>query len=553
MWCWSGTTKQSHETVTSSGDLTCRLSAVAAALSGSLCRWFLLLRSCVWGCDWIKRGHVHLRVSSYVIGAPLTGQPFGILLHGLTGAVDKVPRGLAVALASHVGAGADEVAGELQGLSSDDVDRLVARGYLTALSAGDERRQMLHATAQLHESDLATSEASMVMVPTYLCSLRCAYCFQSHQLHAGKGQWGRVMSIEQADHAFAVVDDFCAPGAVARHLGLVQSPASSNAAGPAALRSVGLFGGEPLGAPTVEVVGHIVRRAVERGTNVWSITNGVELDLFESLLGPDRIAFVQITFDGMADLHDSRRTGPRFRQTFERISQNVDLALECGVRVSARMNVDSTNFGEVEPLSDYFTRRGWSDHPNFDANAAVVTGQSKAHNEPVTHAQLVSLTQDLARAGARIDSYELRARDTLLACLSGVDYPFRRVANCSAETGQLMFDPMGHVYACWEDIGKPNLRIGSYGKDGIAFDTQMATQWLTRYPGGIEQCSSCPYALIHRSGCAAHARDRTDSLLASACESFQTYFPDTLARAYESFESELLAPSHQTDSPEVVS
>jgi len=484
-----------------------------------------------------------MRVSSYVIAAPLRAQPFGILLHGLNGAVDKVPRDLAVSFAAHVGDDAVDVAGELALLPSEDVEHLRARGYLTSMSAEEERREMLRITAVLHESDLASSQASMVLVPTYLCSLRCPYCFQSHELHAGKGSWGRLMSPEQVDDAFEVVDGFRHPGAVARHLGLADVPVAESG-DLTSLRSVGLFGGEPLGAPTVDVVRHIVRCTTERGTNLWAITNGVELDLFRELLGPDQIAFVQITFDGLADLHDSRRKGPHFRETFERISTNVDMALDRGTRVSARMNIDSTNVDQVEPLADYFAKRGWAANDLFDANAAVVTGSGNGHEQPVTHSELVSLTQRLADEGARIDSYELRARDTLIACLSGVQYPFKRVANCSAETGQLMFDPLGHVYACWEDIGRPNRRIGSYDGDGIHFDLEAAGQWLGRYPGSIDQCSSCPYALIHRSGCAAHARDRTDSLFASACEDFQKYFPATLGRAYESFEAELL--SHQT-------
>src|SRR5262249_18302732 len=129
---------------------------------------------------------------------------------------------------------------------------------------------------------------------------------------------------------------------------------------------------------------------------------------------------------------------------------------------------------------------------------------------------------------------------TLFACLSGEGYPFKRIANCSAETGQLMFDALGDVYACWEDVGTRELRIGTYGSDGLAFEERIAEQWLTRYPGAIEQCSTCPYALIHRSGCAAHARSATGMLATSACENFQSYFPSTLAHVYEEFENQLL-------------
>jgi len=480
-----------------------------------------------------------MRVSNYVIGAPLARQPFGIILHGLIGAVDKVPRDLAVALARNAGERVDKDE-DLSALSPADLAHLLARGYLTDLTVDQEREMMLRATADLHQNDLLTAQASMVLIPTYRCGLRCPYCFQSHDLHAGRGEAARLMSIAQVDQAFGAMDHFRAPGSVARHLGLAfGSKADRHEAAP--LRSVGLFGGEPLAADTVPIVEHIVACATTRGTNVWAITNGVELECFRHLLGPDRLAWLQITFDGMASLHDSRRRGPQFRTTFDRIADNVDLALQRGVRVSVRMNVDSSNLAEIEPLTAYFEQRGWSQAPGFDVNAAVVTGESKGHKHPVTHGDLVAVTQQLADEGRNIDSYEQRARDTLRACLSGEGYPFRRVANCSAETGQLMFDPLGDVYSCWEDVGTPAFRIATYGTGGIAFDAEMAGQWLTRYPGAIEQCSVCPYALVHRSGCAAHARLQTGRLAASACEEFQSYFPATLACAYEALEAQLMA------------
>jgi uncharacterized protein len=491
-----------------------------------------------------------VRISNYVIGAPLERQPFGILLHGLSGAVDKVPRAVAVTLAANAGGPVALAARVLDELAPRDVELLRERGYLTELDPEEERQQMLRATAQLHESDLATAQASMVLVPTYRCSLRCPYCFQSHQLHAGKGKWASIMSSEQVDLAFAAMDRFRAPGAVARHLGLADDtePVVDT---PAPLRSIGLFGGEPLGVDTLEVVEHIVSCARLRETNVWAITNGVELQHFAHLLGPDRIAWLQITLDGLAELHDSRRRGPRFRETFACIADNVDLALARDARVSVRINVDATNVGEVERLAAYFDERGWTAYERFDANAAVVTGEGKGHKQAVTHGDLVTLTQRLSGEDRTIDSYEQRARDTLLACLAGDAYPFRRVANCSAETGQLMFDPLGHVYACWEDIGKPELRLGTYDERGVSFERAMAEQWLTRYPGAIEQCSRCPYALIHRSGCAVHARDATGTLFASACEEFQSYFPRTLGRAYETFEAQLLGAEHHTTTREV--
>jgi len=139
-----------------------------------------------------------------------------------------------------------------------------------------------------------------------------------------------------------------------------------------------------------------------------------------------------------------------------------------------------------------------------------------------------------------IDGYERYASDLLARCLEGDDYPYRKAVNCSAESGLLMFDPLGDVYACWEDIGEPEHRIATYGAAGLAFRPEIATAWLQRFPGTIETCAECPYALAHASGCAKHARTRTGSIFASDCDGFQELFPESLASAYTRFERGIL-------------
>jgi len=235
-----------------------------------------------------------------------------------------------------------------------------------------------------------------------------------------------------------------------------------------------------------------------------------------------------------------------FRRSFDRITGNIDLALSAGARVSARINVDSSNVDHVELLNDFFAMRGWSDHPSFSAHAAVVTGES-THQSLVSHAQLVSITSGLG--GGCVRSYEGYADGVLGRALSE-EYPFQRVAHCSAETGMLMFDPHGDVYACWEEIGVKDRRVGLYHGGVLQLDDKNAPAWLSRFPGAVEQCSRCPYALIHTSGCANHARAASDTIFAAACEGFQSYFPRSLADRYAAIEAAALGMA--TNRPEHV-
>jgi uncharacterized protein len=205
-------------------------------------------------------------------------------------------------------------------------------------------------------------------------------------------------------------------------------------------------------------------------------------------------------------LHDDEGlVGPRFRKTFGTIIKNIDMALNKKVRVALRMNIDRTNINDLTSLDNYFNKLGWNDDPYFYSNAAVV--ESSNNSNVIKHDELVKFIMDIKKSSnSSITSYEIIAKNILSQCVDGKGYAFRRAANCGSETGMLMFDPLGDVYTCWEEVGQAPNRIATYDNNGIKFNNEITMQWLARFPGAIEQCSTCPYALIHNSGCAYHAR-----------------------------------------------
>jgi uncharacterized protein len=291
-----------------------------------------------------------MRVSSYTIGSPLPGQPFYLLLHGYTGAMDKVADNLGQVLVENRGR---EV--ELNGLPEDVAARLESRGYLTRLDPEEERSLLVSIASELHERDLASHTTAFVLIPTYICNLRCPYCFQSTKMHDGQGRFGQLMSREQVDQIFSIMDRFSNTGAFATAVGRMLQPPSQRTSRPPYLT---LFGGEPLLEVTLSVVTWILERAVGRDIGVSAITNGVELDCFRHLLAPGLIDDLQITLDGPSEAHDHRRVGPNYHQTFDRIADNIQMALDQGVKVGVRINVDSANIGQFKTLETFFEARG---------------------------------------------------------------------------------------------------------------------------------------------------------------------------------------------------
>ncbi len=429
--------------------------------------------------------------------------------------------------------------------------KLAERGYLTELPEEREVTLFKELAGAIHESSLTQHATAFVIIPTYMCNLRCPYCWQSTEMHIGAGGFSAVLTCEQTDWVFAAIDRFRARGSYARTVGgetALESSADREA------RKIVLFGGEPLLAMAKPVVGHILSHARRRGMRVSAITNGVELDHYTDLLGPDGISDAQITLDGPADTHDRRRIGPNYRTTFERITHNIQTALECDVQVTVRINVDRRNMEDFSQLEEFFAARGWTSHPRFYVQAATVHSGTDRPSEArhlISSSSLVQITSAAPAQDSKcIESYEYAARQIVSSVIGAKEYPFRRSSFCAAESGMMIFDPMGDIYACWEDAGDRTYRTGAYGPAGVQILKDAAEQWLSRFPGAIEECSVCPYGLIHVSGCAAEARRDTGSLFAPSCQSFQDYFPKTLARVYQETEDQILRmelpPASQT-------
>lgn len=457
------------------------------------------------------------------------------LLHGYLGHLELVPADIADFLLAQRG---QEVDLDRQTRDNPVVNRLIAREFLTDRTAAEEKEIVVGISGHMRKTSFSLNPTSFMIVPTVTCNLRCPYCFQSHELHKGKGAYGDLMTMSQLDAVFEAIDRFGAPGAIYEAATGLEVAERRDGVRATSHTPLTLFGGEPLCTETKDIIPHIIFRAQQRGMTLSAITNGVELDLFMDQLGPGKIESLQITLDGLMERHDRRRVGPGFKKTFDRIVANTTAALDKGIGISLRINIDQDNLSNIAELDGYFREIGWYEYDNFDPYAAAVDSLSpQTARKQVSHLDVYLETQSLRREGKDyVASYEGVAESLVSKCfLKPDEYPFERGETCSAETGQMIFDPLGDIYACWEDVGEPEKRIATYDSAGVRFDKKATEGWLHRFAGSIDQCSECPFALVHTSGCAAHAREENGTIHASACEGFQEYFPVSLGHAVRRF------------------
>ncbi|MDI1451083.1 radical SAM protein [Polyangium sp. 6x1] len=481
-----------------------------------------------------------LRASSYNIYVDLPESRKGemLLVHGYTGAYDKVSRRVATYVRSLEARPApkplygswspeEAIEGVVLPPSVQTIATLHRRGYLTMLSVEEEEALFSDIAAKLHFRDLH-GQPGYILMPTYQCNLRCAYCFQDHmRTNPEYRHLLRFMDRAMVDRIFKGMRNIEAAHGV---------PGGADAS-----RNIILFGGEPLLRESRPIVEYIVQKAFALGKASFSaVSNATELDAYRDLLGPEGISFVQITIDGPPREHDKRRIYADGSGSFERIAANVTMALELGVAVSLRMNVDRGNIVHLPALAAEFAARGWAGHPGFSAHVAPIHASGENVDRKTTFDSWK----------LRLAMEELTAQNPIMASLEPVDgglmegasrifekrvdpLPSFRTSFCGAHTTMYVIDPFGDIYACWERTGDPSIRIGAIREDGeVAMNSAVFAAWRRRNVTSNPVCRKCRYAMHCGGGCAVLAEGQHGTIYANHCDGFGKRFRAQVAEAY---------------------
>lgn len=481
-----------------------------------------------------------MRASSYAIYVDLPGGGGEVLLmHGFTGTYYKISRTVATYVRSLEGKqrhkplfgewSAEPAATSPVEVPSEETVRILrGEGFLTDLSVEQEERLFCRLVEKLHKINL-TRVPDLIFMPTYDCNLRCGYCYQGFLRTNPLYQHSlKVMPIEIVDRIFRAI-----PNIDRRH-GIEDS-------GKERARSIGLFGGEPLLAATRPAVEQIIHKALQLGNvSFWAVSNATELEHYKDLLSPDKISTIQVTLDGPPAEHDRRRVYADGSGSFARIARNIGMALDLGVNITVRMNVDRNNLQQVPALAEVIYSHGWNKYSNFGAYAAPI----KKFGDNVAS----STTMDASELARGMGN--LREQHPMMSVVRGPDSSYKSMAfrlfegrekftpdlmesSCSAHTGEYMFDAFASIYVCWEHVGELNARIGFIREDGqLDVKGDLLSMWQTRTVASNPVCRKCRYALHCGGGCAASALAKSGTIHSNFCNGFQSLFRSAVAEGY---------------------
>ncbi|MET3210766.1 UNVERIFIED_CONTAM: uncharacterized protein ABIC26_003727 [Paenibacillus sp. PvR008] len=373
--------------------------------------------------------------------------------------------------------------------------------------------------------DTSVAGITFNVCTTYMCNLRCPYCYQGHEIH----EKSHALTMTEIDKMFKAVDGILA---MEKEKGRYQN----------ATHRMMLYGGEPLLPTTRETVKEVVRRAVdEYGFRIYAITNGTflhdYLDFFEQY--KEEWDYFQISVDGPKSIHDRRRITAGGQGTFDRIVRNIDMALERGFRIALRTNINKDNVDHLEELVSFVEQKGWHEHPLFFWQISPVTdhyGDNLPNHLP-EHKLLVALYEKFGDLEEFLEKYSVQLGTDLSMRTSRIrqaitskDWVMNNPSDsctstpntlpifkeCSAREHRFYaFGAEGAIYACPESVGRSEFAIGAFYPEFV-INPIKHNMWDKDITDS-EQCGTCSVSLFCGGGCAYSNLMRNGSITEPHC------------------------------------
>ena len=445
-----------------------------------------------------------LRTSSYIIPVKLEIEEGKyMLIHGYTGAVDIVTEDLLTKI--------NQISSS-NSFSDEMLQNLLKRGYITAKTQDEENALVLKMIKAVHLYHKQGYKKFYILV-NYDCNFRCPYCFENMISNKGQNWSHKIMTKEVVDAAFDSMME-------------IESNKEKHN------KQIVLYGGEPLMESNLDIVKYIIHKGNSLGYSFSAITNGFDLDLYSDVLAENKIQEIQITLDGDSDFHNKRRFHYKKGGSFEKIMNNIQLALDKNIRVIVRSNIDSLNVESVQKLTSKFKKTGWITNPKFRFYPAMLKNNpnnilNTKHSKIISYVQSTDFESINDKFKNNIGAYS----DLIFSALKNKKPLPLRPTFCGAQNGIYIFDPLYKIYCCLESVGIPQNIIGTYDQ-GVKW-TDNFSLWKDRNTSTILPCNKCPYALMCGGGCAAKVMHI--NMRAPYCNKFPEILRANARRAYNQF------------------
>lgn len=228
------------------------------------------------------------------------------------------------------------------------------------------------------------------------------------------------------------------------------------------------------------------------------ITNGYLLT--EKIVTEDliklKINTLQITIDGVKEIHDKKRPLQNGKGTFDKIIDNICMTLtkNNNVRINLRVNLDKTNVEEYATIYNELTgifsntNRVFV-HPGFINDYSLTCKSSSDDYE-------CNLDRN-ERASFLIEVFK---KHNIIA----TDFlPKSSTSSCMARTkNSYSIGPHGGVYKCTTAVGNKNFSVGTVGSFASSKEKKILKLFLNEQDYlNDKNCSTCKSFFLCDGGC----------------------------------------------------
>jgi len=356
---------------------------------------------------------------------------------------------------------------ELEKMSKEEIDFLEKKGFIVGDTVDEVKR--LEFSYLSHKFD--KSSLGLTLCTTLECNFDCPYCYE------GRDKNKRTMSAEVLE----------------KLSGFVASKIKNDN-----IKSVyvSILGGEAL------LKLEVLKSALENLDRLCSdkkipvkttlVTNGYCLDEAIPYLDmPRTIQNVQITFDGFGESHDKMRHTKTGEGSFDKIFDNMVLALGKGIRVVARYNLTADNLADARKFIEKIG--------SLDKKPFVYFGHV------TEYAGMEACRSVSCMNRAEYSKADLELIRYALSLGIKTDYmPVGFGNHCTADTvNGFTIDPDGDIYKCWNHVGKKEFACGSImaeAPEEIISDENKYYCYTMENPFR-SSCTQCKFMPVCMGGC----------------------------------------------------
>ena len=384
---------------------------------------------------------------------------------------------------------------------NDTVSRLKDAGYITQFTQEKEEELM----EERYNTRKKPMDPRAGIIVTYQCDLRCTYCWTDF-LFDDNQVMNRSIDTKTVDAAFKAIE-------------LIPALQS--------LDRFSFYGGEPFLLSNMDIIKYILDKGSERGYLFHANTNGCSLKKIVPLLAQYNFGGIGVTLDGVSAVHDARRKKADGHGTFHQIVEGVDDALDHGITIGIRINVDGDNISYLPAFADWVREHGWAKREDITFFAATVRrGIYKIPSSLLTHYEVGKKMTELYDAYPSLQGFIHYDWEYMVdgylssAVIHGCELA-PRPFYCNAYYQGYIFDPFGDMYSCPRAVGDTTFSIGRFVPE-LKF-TKAYEAWFNRDVLSIPRCRECELALLCGGGCAYEAHMECNTLYEGHCERYKAF------------------------------